>query len=312
MPLLKLDNGVTLSYFSSPDARPSPSRPTILFLGALVQRADIQFEPQYRDALFAGFNCVGFDPHGHGDTTGRSKWDYKDNASDIVQGMKALGVEKFFVFGTSHGGMIAQEIGLGYPKATRGLILCGTTARRMGPEATAVFRDWLIPAWTATNPPPNDALMASMPSSFGAPATPIDQPGSAFGDRRPVGKASEERTTESAVGFELFCKIVDNLRTHCGEDKITKPVEALVAWPGSDTRLGGLKAPVLVIHGLDDSTFPVDHGEQIESLLPKGKHTRLVKLDGKGAHVINVIKEVVPQLNTTTREWLDEVIKDGF
>lgn len=94
MPQLDIPGGISLSYFSYPDPIPSPSRPTLLFLSALFQKAEIQFEPQLRDTRLAGdgaegfaFNFVGIDVHGHGDTTGRDTWDYEDNARDVVTAM---------------------------------------------------------------------------------------------------------------------------------------------------------------------------------------------------------------------------------
>ncbi|KAG8740248.1 hypothetical protein FRC12_016069 [Ceratobasidium sp. 428] len=121
MPVLKLPNGVNVSYFSHPDPTPSPSRPTVVLLTAVVQRADTQYVPQYRDEQLKGFNLLGFDVHGHGDTTGRDKWDYADNAADIVEGVKQLGVDKFFIYGTSNGGITAQEVAIRYPELVRGL-----------------------------------------------------------------------------------------------------------------------------------------------------------------------------------------------
>ncbi|KAG8698338.1 hypothetical protein FRC09_007287 [Ceratobasidium sp. 395] len=312
MPLLKLPNGVSLSYASHPNPTPDPSRPTVLFLAALVQRAEIQFEAQIRDERLKGFNFVGIDVHGHGDTAGRDTWDYVDNAGDVVAGMKALGVDKFFVYGTSNGGITAQEIAIRYPEHVRGLILCATTPRPAGPELSLRFRQYLIPGWMATVPPPDAALQASCLTTFGAPAKPADQPGSAFGDRKPVSDESGERTTESAVGLQLFCRIVDNWRTHTGEQKVMKPVETMLAWEGSESRLGGIKVPALILHGADDPTFGFDHAEQIHSLLPKNEHTRLVKFDGKGAHLINVLADVSVETNNATREWLDECIGAGF
>lgn len=94
MPQIDLPNGVSLSYFSYPDPKPSPSRPTVLFLPALLQKAEIQFEPQIRDVRLAGskvegyaFNFVGIDSHGHGNTSGRDTWDYADNAKDVLDAM---------------------------------------------------------------------------------------------------------------------------------------------------------------------------------------------------------------------------------
>ncbi|KAG8735826.1 hypothetical protein FRC12_017883 [Ceratobasidium sp. 428] len=165
----------------------------------------------------------------------------------------------------------------------------------------------------ASVPPPDAVLQASCLPTFGAPVKPADQPGSAFGDRKQVSEAGGERTVESAVGLELFSRIVDNLRTHTGDQRVKKPVETMLNWGGSESRLGNLKAPVLVLsHGADDPTFPYSHAEDLYSLLPKNEHSRLVKLDGKGAHLINVLKDVAPEVNKATRQWLDEAIKAGY
>ena len=97
MPQIDLSSGVSLSYFSYPDPQPSPSRPTVLFLPALFQKAEVQFEPQIRDSRLAGskaegyaFNFVGIDAHGHGNTTGRDTWDYAENAKDVLDAMVCL------------------------------------------------------------------------------------------------------------------------------------------------------------------------------------------------------------------------------
>ncbi|KAG9114443.1 hypothetical protein FRC07_007652 [Ceratobasidium sp. 392] len=312
MPLLKLSNGVTLSYFSHPDPIPSPSRPTVVLLTALVQRAEIQYVPQYQDEQLKGINFVGIDVHGHGDTTGRDTWDYADNAADVVAGVKALGVDKFFIYGTSNGGITAQEIAIRYPELVRGLILTSTTPHQFGPELAAIYRQFLIESWMVSIPPPDAVLQASCVPTFGAQVKPADQPGSAFGDRKPVSEEGGERTVESVVGLELFSRIVDNLRTHTGDQKVKIPVETMLAWTGSESRLGGVKVPVLILHGADDPTFPFSHAEDLYALLPKNENTRLVKADGKGAHLINVLKDVAPQLNKDTREWLDAAIGAGY
>ena len=91
MSQVDIPGGISLSYFAYPDPIPSPSRPTVLFLPALFQKAEIQFEPQIRDPRLVRteaegytYNFVGIDAHGHGNTTGRESWDYADNARDIV------------------------------------------------------------------------------------------------------------------------------------------------------------------------------------------------------------------------------------
>lgn len=90
MPSISLPNGISLSYRSHPDERPSPSRPTLVLLPSFLQRAEIQFTPQLRDPRFAGFNLVAVDVHGQGDTTGRESWGYADNAKDVVEALVSV------------------------------------------------------------------------------------------------------------------------------------------------------------------------------------------------------------------------------
>lgn len=318
MPQLDIPGGISLSYFSYPDPIPSPSRPTLLFLSALFQKAEIQFEPQLRDTRLAGdgaegfaFNFVGIDVHGHGDTTGRDTWDYEDNARDVVTAMKYLGVDKFFVFGTSNGGLTTQELVIRYPESVRGVALCGTTARAFGEDLSARFREFFVPRWMSSVPPPDVALIGSCTTTLGAPAKPVQKPGSVFGDRSHM-QLCGGRTAESVVGLDLLSRIVDNWRTHIGEARVVRPVEAMLNWPGCESRLAGVRVPVLILHGMDDPTLPLERGEEILSLLPEHKLTRLVKSDGQGAHLINIPADVALDVNAATRDWLNECIEAGL
>jgi hypothetical protein len=69
---------------------------------------------------------------------------------------------------------------------------------------------------------------------------------------------------------------------------------------------------ILCRHGVDDPTVAFERAEHILSLLPRNKLTRLVKLDGRGSHLINVVAEVAPEVNVALREWLDECVKAGI
>ncbi|CAE6381015.1 unnamed protein product [Rhizoctonia solani] len=318
MRLLNLLNGVCLSYFSYPDPLPSPSRPTILLLAAFFQSVNVQFIPQLRDASLTGagsvggcdFNFVGIDVHGEGETTGREKWEYLDNARDVADALTMLGVKKFFVLGSSHGGITAQELSIMYPSRVRGMILVGSTCRPYPPEFSARMRDVLVPVWTSSMPPPDIALAGSIKSTLGAPAKSPEEPGSVFGDRAYVQTdGPSARTAETVAGIELLSKIVDNWRTHVGEMRVQKPVDTMLEWQGCEGRLGSVDAPVLIIHGEDDQTIPFECSEYIFSALPKKELTRIIKMDGKGAHLINEVREIAVVMNKIVREWLDDCIK---
>lgn len=63
---------------------------------------------------------------------------------------------------------------------------------------------------------------------------------------------------------------------------------------------------------MDDPTLPLERGEEILSLLPEHKLTRLVKSDGQGAHLINIPADVALDVNAATRDWLNECIEAGL
>lgn len=285
---------------------------------SLFQREEVQFKPQTRDPRLAGtetegyaFNFIGLDLHGHGDTVGRENWEYADNARDVVDAMKSLGVDKFFVFGTSNGGLAAQELAIRYPDNIRGIILCGTTSRKFGEPAESSFRQYLVPRWMSSIPPPDLEVMNACQSSLGVAPKAADKPGSTFGDRKPV-QDDGERTAESAVGLEVLSGIVDSYRTHTGEARVSRPIEIMLNWPGCESRLGSLKVPVLILHGKDDPSIHFERAEQTFSLLPEHKLNRIVGLDGKGAHLINVVAEVAVEVNAATRDWLNDCIAAGL
>ncbi|CUA77735.1 hypothetical protein RSOLAG22IIIB_06751 [Rhizoctonia solani] len=314
MPRLKLSNGVLLSYFSFPDPLPSPTRPTILLLSAFFQRVDVQFIPQVQDTNLTGngqaFNFIGIDVHGHGETSGREEWGYMDNAKDVADGLSLLGVDKFFIMAASHGGITAQELSLLCPSRVRGIILIGSTCRPYSSQFRTHMRDVFVPVWSSSDPPPDSALARSIQSTLGAPPKRPEELGSVFGDRAPIDHQPHgTRTAESAVGIELLSKIVDNWRTHTGEMKLHKPVDVLLGWEGCEARLRSVATPVLIIHGEDDSTILFECAEHILSALPDNKLTRVVKMNGKGAHLVNEVAEVAIELNEMVKSWLDECIQ---
>lgn len=70
--------------------------------------------------------------------------------------------------------------------------------------------------------------------------------------------------------------------------------------------MGGLSR-----HGVNDPSVAFERAEQIVSLLPKNELTKLHKLDGKGAHLVNVLLDVGQEVNATVKGWLDECIEAG-
>lgn len=61
---------------------------------------------------------------------------------------------------------------------------------------------------------------------------------------------------------------------------VTRQYAAVIAGRGHRfTRLGGIRLPVLVIHGTDDTLLPLEHGRDVAARIPGA---RLIEVEGMG------------------------------
>lgn len=75
------------------------------------------------------FQVIAYDVRGHGGTdVPNGPYTLSDFAEDLVGLLDALGVAAAHVVGLSMGGMIAQELALGWPERVRSLVLADTTS----------------------------------------------------------------------------------------------------------------------------------------------------------------------------------------
>jgi len=80
------------------------------------------------DAYRDRFDCITFDNRGAGRSgTSWLPFSIADLAADAVRVLDAHGVDAGIVYGTSMGGMVAQEMALRFPDRVRGLILGATS-----------------------------------------------------------------------------------------------------------------------------------------------------------------------------------------
>jgi pimeloyl-ACP methyl ester carboxylesterase len=161
-------------------------------------------------------------------------------ASDAAGVLDAAGIESAHVFGVSMGGMIAQEFALQYPKRTRSLILgCtaagGRTAVRAEPEATQMLmaRDKMSP---------EQAAETAVPFIYDS-ATPRERIDEDLAIRRPWFPRREAYTAQ---------------------------LQGILAWEAY-SRLSGIAAPTLVIHGERDRLVPPGNGKLIAERIPGAK-----------------------------------------
>jgi len=95
------------------------------------------WDPQLDD-LSARFRCIALDLPGYGESRGSAgKISMSDLAGAVIGAADALGVSRFAVVGLSMGGLVAMELGLGWPERVSGLVLAATTAAPVTPEEVA-------------------------------------------------------------------------------------------------------------------------------------------------------------------------------
>jgi pimeloyl-ACP methyl ester carboxylesterase len=223
-----LDNDITLAYrLSHPIDK---SLPTIVMLHTFLMDSRLYGE-QFKDTRYAGYNLIAIDAHGHGGTTGRGEdFTFWVNASDSLQLLTKLGIDRFYVLGTSQGGFIALRMALLEPHRVQGLILLGTSPCAETEQNKTNYQK-LRDKWCKTKIPSEEALLAKA-ASFGGPIR---------------------------VGEKIFEKVKQMwFERHLGPEGYNPALNCLINRDGIEDRLGEIQAPVLVAHGTDDKSYPVE------------------------------------------------------
>lgn len=131
-----LSNGVALRV---EEVGQGPPLLLIMGLGASLDTWIAQ-----RDAFAAHHRVILFDNRGAGESESPPPpWTVPDMAADAVGVLDALGIERAHVLGVSMGGMIAQEMAIGWPERVDRLVVAVSFAR---PDplrrAFLLFRRW--------------------------------------------------------------------------------------------------------------------------------------------------------------------------
>jgi 3-oxoadipate enol-lactonase len=161
-------------------------------------------------------------------------------ASDAAAVLDAAGVDSSHIFGTSMGGMIAQEFALQYPQRVRSLIL-GCTA----PGGPCAVR---------AEPAAMQMLMAR-------------------------GNMTREQAARAAQPFIYHPSTPQNLIEEDLEirwpwlphpDAYMAQLQGILAWEAY-SRLSQINVPTLVIHGESDRLVPAGNGKLIAETIPGAK-----------------------------------------
>jgi 3-oxoadipate enol-lactonase len=219
--------------------RSGRGEPLLLIQG--MSGTHLSWGEPFLSQLEANFDCVIFDNRGIGnsaDTAG--PFTTADLAADALAVMDAAGFETAHVLGISMGGMTAQALALAAADRLRTLTLgctyCGGPGSSLADPADA------------------QALFEAFASGD------LDR---ALRAAYEINLSPSFRADESTYGaFQAMATALP-----ASQATVQLQVQAVV---GHDTqsRLGEIAAPTLVIHGTADRMIPVANGELIASLIP--------------------------------------------
>jgi pimeloyl-ACP methyl ester carboxylesterase len=227
----------------------------VLCIMGLGSRA-AHWNEDFMAALAPHHRLITFDNRGTGHS-GRPEEPYTLDvmADEAVGIMRAAGVERAHVMGTSMGGMIAQLLALRHPEVVDRLVLLCT---HMGGPTVTPPTPAAMGALGADPSLPPDAIVRSAMRAITAPG---------FAERHP-------EAIEGLVGIAAALPTPP--------ETFIRQMQAIMASDRSG-RLGEIAAPTLVVHGTDDPLVPAANG----TALARGiRGARYLEIPGCG-HMIS-------------------------
>lgn len=191
------------------------------------------------------YRVVLFDPRITGQTEAPAEpFTLRDIAADAVSVLDAGGIEQAAVVGASMGGLVAQELALGWPERVWALVLACTTAG--GALATLSHEERGAEMGRIMKLPPGERGLAFARTLFGGRAV----------DGDPAAYANI--IAEAGWDEEPFPSFGPNAHLQNA---------AISAFDASD-RVQGIAAPTLVLHGDDDLSIPDQDGRNLAAAIP--------------------------------------------
>jgi len=272
-------NGLSLCYQSFG----APSDPPILLIMGLGTQM-IGWSDEFCEALAArGYRVVRFDNRDIGKSSYisapppdlmrvmqgleplRPPYTLDDMARDTIGLMDALGIESVHLVGASMGGMIAQLLAIQFPERVRTLTSIMSTTGERGlpsgkPEVFAAISappPLTVPDYIETNVRVAELLRG-------------------YADAGEAADARARATRAAARG----------LNPAGG----ARQLAAVIAGGSRKEALAGVKAPTLVIHGVDDPLVPVEGGKATAAAIPGAK---LILLERMGHTVPRALRPTI-------------------
>ncbi len=236
-------NGIDLYYEIHGDGEP------LLFISGLG--GHLAEVPYLVESYGQHFRFIGFDGRGCGRSDKPDEeYSIAGYADDTAALLDALDIESATVYGSSMGGMVAQELALRHPARVRALILGCTTggAGGVGPSVETIqhlVRNQSLPG--------DEALAAGWELGY-SPAY-IARNYDALLER-------SRSASRFAAPRESYLRQVVAAARH-----------------DAYGRLGAISCPVMIIHGADDVMIPAENARMLKERI---SHAELHVLDGMG------------------------------
>jgi len=221
--------------------------------------------------LATKFRVITFDPRGIGKSSFASEpLTMRLLADDTAALLHDLGIEQAHILGVSFGGFVAQEFALAYPEATRTLSLCCTSFG--GPNHVSPSIDILTAVLSRNGFNSEERIRRILLPAFS----------SAFVRSHP-GEVDE------VIKLRLANPVV--------EEAFNAQLKAGIGFD-AESRVGGIKAPTLVLSGEADAIVPVQNSRNLAEQIP-GARLRLV---AGGSHLFFI--EQADEFNRIVTEFL--------
>jgi len=246
-------NGARLYYeVHGPTERHPDDAPTLVFISGLG--GHIAEVPHLVDVYRRPFRFLGFDGRGCGRSEATDgEYTIAGYADDAAALLEALGIASAFIYGSSMGGMVAQELAIRHPQRVQGLILgCTTAGAIRGQPPSPETVQALIRNQTLTG---DEALEAGW--ALGYSRAYIDA-------NRDAMYARARAAARYATPRESYMKQVLAAARHDTYD-----------------RLARIACPTLVLHGSEDLMMPLRNGALLAAGIP-GAQLRVLHGAGHG------------------------------
>jgi pimeloyl-ACP methyl ester carboxylesterase len=184
--------------------------------------------------LAKSYRTVRFDLRGHGDSGKPDgiRYTIEGFATDLLNVMDALAIDRAVIFGLSMGGAVVMQFALDHPERVSGLGLIGTTAHGLGPMVQA------------------DNVIAR-----------IKQVGTAAASKEVIVHSFSSHTDAAIV--EWAEREVVKTPQHVAEPAIRSLSEFDIR-----DRLVDLTVPTLIVVGEEDQITPVASSRLLHDLIP--------------------------------------------